>query len=172
MKQVISLRLLLTPEQQPRLLELLHRFNAARAYVAAQARTAQASDVFGLQALTLATLLERFRLPMPLALRAVLAVAVARTRHPRRPLNFRAEAVIPLDERIVTFEGLSHLSLLTLEGRITMPYFVQRTRRASAAARLGETSLHYRDGHFWLAVTLETDLPDESALASSPGYAV
>jgi hypothetical protein len=171
MKQVISLRLLLTPEQQPRLLELLHTFNAARAYIAAQAQTAQASDIFGLQALTLDTLLERFRLPMPLALRAVLAVAVARARHPRRALSFRAEAAIPLDERIVAFEGLSHLSLLTLEGRITMPYFIQRTRRASAA-RLGETSLRYRDGHFWLSVTLETDLPDESALASSPGYAV
>lgn len=172
MKQVISLRLLLAPEQQQRLLELLHMFNAACTYIAAQAQTAEANDIFTLQALTLNTVLERFRLPMPLALRAVLAVAVARSRRPQRARAFRAEAPIPLDEQIVGFQGLSHLSLLTLSGRITAPYFVKRVRRASAAARLGETSLHYRRGHFWVAVTLETGLPDESTLASGPGFAV
>jgi putative transposase len=172
MKQVISLRLLLTPEQQQRLLELLHTFNAACAYVAAQARAAPASDAFALQALTLDALLERFRLPMPLALRVVLVVAVARARQPLRALTYRAEAAIPLDEQVVAFEGFSHLSLLTLEGRLTVPYFVQRTRRARGAARAGETSLHYRRGHFWLAVTLETELPAGSTLASGPGFAV
>ena len=171
MKQMISLRLLPTPEQQQRLLELLHTFNAACGYIAAEAQAAQTSDVFALQTLTIETLLGRFRLCLPLALRAVLAVASASARQPQRALTFRPEAAIALDEQIVAFQGLTHLSVLTLAGRMTMPYCVQRARRTGVATRLGQTSLNYRQGHFWLNVTLETALP-ESTLGGSPGYAV
>ena len=171
MKQRISLQLLPTPEQQQRLLELLHTFNAACAAVAAQAQTAQANSVFALQALSIETLLGHFRLPMPLALRAVLAVSVARERHPSRASLWQAEAAIPLDEQLVAFQGLSHLSLPTLRGRVTLPYFVQRTRRTRSDARLGEAALGYQDGHFYLTLTLDMGLR-ESTLASTPGHAV
>ncbi len=90
MKQMVSLRLLPTPEQQRALLDLLHTFNAACSYVVAQAQAAQANTVFALQTLTIDTLLERFRLPMPLALRAVLAAAAARAGRSQRAALFLA----------------------------------------------------------------------------------
>jgi hypothetical protein len=169
MKQMVSLRLFPSPDQQQALLDLLHAWNAACAYIASEAQAAEARDVFVLQARTTGTLLEDFQLPMALALRAVLVVAQA---HPaEHQARFSRDAAIPLDEQLVRFEGLTRLSIFTLRGRLRVAFCVQETRRAPDTARLGQVFLHAGAGKLWLTVILSTTR-SERTVVSPPASVV
>jgi putative transposase len=155
---MISLSLLPTPAEQQRLLDLQHTFNAACAFIVTEAQGQATAGVFALQALTIGTLLDRFRLPIPLALRAVIVVAQALARQGEDSLSFPKEAAIPLDEQLVRFEGLTQISLVTLNGRISVPFWVHHARRVRGHARPGQATLHLQEGRWVITLILETSL--------------
>ncbi len=157
MKQTLHLRLVPTPAQQQALLETMHAFNAACTYLAEQAFAAQTANIFELQARAGGALREQFKLPLRLAFRAIFTICERYERNQRVKPAFPAEASMLIDEQIVSFQGITQVSLLTISGRLQMPFLVERARRAAGRAVRGQTALRYQAGQFFLAVTLEAD---------------
>src|SRR5260370_29158652 len=59
------------------------------------------------------------------------------------------------DERILSFPRTDHVSLLTLDGRAEMPFRVGAYQQARWSRVRGQADLLYRNGTFYLALTVD-----------------
>lgn len=59
----------------------------------------------------------------------------------------------------MSFKGLTHVSLLTLTGRVLVPFLIGQYQAARMDAIKGQADLIYRHGTFSLAVTLDVPEP-------------
>lgn len=159
MRQSVHCTLVTTSEQHQALLDLFHTFNAACTYIAEQVNATRNMSIFAIQEVTAGTLIQQFHLPLALALRAIFTTYAAYKLHPRGKLTFPPERFLLVDERIVAFQGLGRVSILTLAGRMSLPFLIERTRRVSQQSTPGETRLNYRNGRFSLTMTLDMTLP-------------
>jgi predicted transposase len=159
MKQTMLLKLVPAPEQAAALLETLHAVNAACTYAAEIAFTTRTGNKFELQKLVYATLRVDYHLPAQLAIRAISKAVDAYKRDKRIQPTFKPEGAIAFDERVMAFKGLTTVSLLTLRGRVLVPYRFGQYQRARMDAIQGQADLIYRNGRWYLAVTLDVPTP-------------
>jgi putative transposase len=160
MKQTMVLKLAPTPEQHAALLETLHTFNDACNYAAEIAHTTRTSNKFELQKLVYAPLRIQYHLPAQMAIRAISKTIEAYKRDKSIKPTFRPEGAITYDPRIMSFKGWEHVSLLTLQGRVLVPFRFGAYQQTRLGAIRGQADLLYRDERFYLAVTL--DVPEPS----------
>src|SRR5437660_9066801 len=73
--------------------------------------------------------------------------------------TFRSEGAITYDERLMAFKGLNQVSLLTLQGRVLVPFRIGGYQQSRLDAIKGQADLIYRNGTFYLAVTLDVPEP-------------
>ena len=59
----------------------------------------------------------------------------------------------------MSFKGLTHVSLLTLSGRVFVPLRIGGYQQARMESIKGQADLIYRNGTFYLAVTLDVPEP-------------
>ena len=161
MKQTVRFKLVLTPAQQRLLLETMHAFNAACNAIGEQVFAAQTTNIFALQERTAGMLHEQFRLPPRLAFQAIFTTCERYKRRQQVKPVFQEEEAIVVDEQIASFHGLTRISLLTIAGRMLVPFLIQRARlqrarRATRQTAYGQATLQYGDGQFFLEVTLES----------------
>jgi len=116
MKQTMLLKLAPTIEQHQALLDTVHTFNTACNYIAEQAYDAKVANKFELQKMTYGTLRTTCHLPAQLAIRAISKATDSYKRDKSIKPTFRPEGAIVYDERVMSFKGLAHVSLLTLAG--------------------------------------------------------
>jgi putative transposase len=159
MKQTMLLKLAPTTEQANALLETMHAFNAACNYIAAQAFEAQVANKFELQKMTYGTLRTTYHLPAQLAIRAISKTTEAYKRDKSIQPSFRPEGAIIYDERVMSFKGLNTVSLLTLSGRVLVPFRIGGYQESRLEAIKGQADLLYRNGTFYLVVTLDVPEP-------------
>jgi predicted transposase len=153
------LKLVPTPEQAVALLDTLHAVNAACTYAAAVAFKTKTANKFELQKLVYGTLRMDYGLPAQLAIRAI-SKAVDAYKHDKRiQPTFRPEGAIAFDERVMAFKGLTTVSLLTLQGRVLVPFRFGQYQRARMDAIQGQADLIWRTGCWYLAVTLDVPTP-------------
>jgi IS605 OrfB family transposase len=74
--------------------------------------------------------------------------------------TFRREGAMTFDERLMAFKGLAFVSLLTLSGRVLVPFRVGAYQQSRLDEVKGQADLLYRNGTFFLAVTLDVPAPD------------
>ncbi|MBX5455971.1 MAG: transposase [Thermogemmatispora sp.] len=160
MKQTMLLKLIPTEEQHHALLETMHAFNAACNYVAEQAFLAKVANQFTLQKMTYRQVRTTYRLSAQLAIRCISKVSDAYKRDKSIKPTFKPEGAIVYDERVMSFKGLTHVSLLTLRGRVLVPFLIGQYQAARMQAIKGQADLIYRQGTFSLAVTLDVPTPD------------
>lgn len=158
------LKLAPSPEQHQALLETMHAFNAACNYIADVAYTSQLANKFKLQKLVYADVRKQFGLSSQMAIRAISKVTEVYKRDKSIKPQFRAEGAITFDERIMAFKGLNEVSLLTISGRILVPFRIGGYQQSRLDQIKGQADLLYRNGTFYLAVTLDVPEPtvDES----------
>ncbi len=163
MKQTMLLKLAPTPEQATALLDTMHAFNAACDYIAAQAFESQVANKFELQKMTYGVLRTTYHLPAQLAIRAISKTTDVYKRDKSIKPTFRPEGAIVYDERVMSFKGINTVSLLTISGRVLVPFRFGAYQQSRIDAMKGQADLIYRNGMFYLAVTLEvpTPTPDE-----------
>src|SRR5437763_6442143 len=163
MKQTMLLKLVPTAEQSTALLDTMHQFNAAANYVAAVAWASKTANKFALQKLVYGELRATFKLPAQLAIRCISKASEAYKRDKSIQPTFKPEGAIVYDPRVMSLKGLTHVSLLTLQGRVLVPFRVGEYQESRLDAIKGQADLLYRQGVFYLAVTLEvpTPTPDE-----------
>src|SRR5712691_4579413 len=163
MKQTMLLKLAPTEEQHQALLETMHAFNAACNYVAEIAFSEKTANKFALQKLVYGELRTTYKLAAQLAIRAISKASEAYKRDKSIQPTFKPEGAIVYDERVMSFKGLLCVSLLTMYGRVLVPFQVGGYQEARMDAIKGQADLIYRKGTFYLAVTLDvpTPPPDE-----------
>lgn len=163
MKQTMLLKLAPSPEQYDALLETMHAFNDACNAVAEVAYAEQIANKFKLQKLVYADLRRDFKLSSQMAIRAISKCAEVYKRDKSIKPTFRREGAITYDERLMSFKGLAEVSLLTLQGRVLVPFRVGGYQQSRLDAMKGQADLLSHNGIFYLAVTLDvpTPAPDE-----------
>src|SRR5713101_6405984 len=163
MKQTMLLKLAPTTEQHQALLETMHAFNEAANYVASIAFAEKTADKFSLQKLVYGELRTTYKLPAQLAIRCISKASEAYKRDKSIQPQFRPEGAVVYDPRVMSFKGIDTVSLLTLSGRVLVPFLIGGYQAARMGAIKGQADLIYRKGVFYLAVTLEvpTLTPDE-----------
>jgi putative transposase len=169
MKQTMLLKLAPTEDQHRALLDTMHAFNAACDYIAAQAFEARVANKFELQKMTYGELRTIYHLPAQLAIRAISKTTDVYKRDKSIQPHFRPEGAIVYDERVMSFKGLTTVSLLTLSGRVLVPFLIGAYQESRMDAIKGQADLIYRKGIFYLAVTLETPEPTPGQTSQTLG---
>jgi putative transposase len=159
MKQVIVLKLEPSPEQHAALLSTVEAFNAGCQYVADIAYEKRLANKIALQPLVYGTLRERFGLSSQMAVRAISKAVEAYKRDKRVHVRFQPHGAMVYDERIMSFKGLTHVSLLALIGRLLIPIRYGAYQAAHLDRRQGQADLVLRDGTFFLYVTIDLPSP-------------
>lgn len=162
MKQVIVVKLLPTPEQAASLLATMERFNAACDAIAAVAFRERVASAFALQKLVYFDIRAHFGLSAQMTVRAIGKVCEVYKRDKTIRPSFRPHGAITYDERIMSWKGATGISLLTLDGRIVVPFVFGAYQAARLGRVKGQADLVYRDGRFYLHATIETPTSPES----------
>lgn len=160
MKQTMMMKLQPTDEQATALLATMERFNAACDAIAVVAFREQVASKFRLQQLVYRDIREGFGLSAQLTIRAISKTAEAYKRDKKVQVSFRPHGAITYDERILSWKGLDRVSLLTLAGRLIIPVRFGSYQAARLDRIKGQADLVYRDGKFFIAVTLDVPEPD------------
>jgi len=159
MKQTMLLKLNPTEDQHQALLETMHQFNAAANYVAAMAFAEKSANKFELQKLVYGELRTTYKLAAQLAIRAISKASEAYKRDKSIQPTFQPEGALVYDERVMSFKGLTTVSLLTLSGRVLVPFLIGSYQASRMGSIKGQADLLYRNGTFSLAVTLDVPTP-------------
>jgi putative transposase len=162
MKTTLQVKLLPPPEQHAILLATMQAFNAACTYIAEIAYQQRCASKFQLQKLLYYRVRDRFGLSAQLAIRAIAKVVEAYKRDKAKPLAFRPTGAVVYDERILSFRGLEAASLVTLDGRVTIPMQMGDYHRVQFHRARGQADLVLVHGAFFLLVTVDT--PEEPPL--------
>ncbi|HXE63201.1 MAG TPA: transposase [Bryobacteraceae bacterium] len=157
MKQVIVLKLEPSPEQYKSLLETMEAFNIGCQYVADVAYEKRLANKIALQKIVYGELRGTYGLSSQMAIRAIAKACEAYKRDRRIHVQFDLYGAMVYDQRIMSFKGLTHVSLLCLAGREIVPIRYGAYQSARIDRAKGQADLIYRDGVFWLCVTI--DLP-------------
>lgn len=159
MKQTLVVKLAPTSEQHTSLLRTMERSNVACGWLAGVAFANQCANKFALQKLAYRECRERFGLSAQMAIRAISKVVEAYKRDKRIHVSFRPHGAITYDERIYSFKGPDRVSLLTLDGRIVCPYLYGAYQAAMLDRKRGQADLLYRDGAFYLSISVDAPEP-------------
>jgi putative transposase len=134
MKQTMLLKLAPTTEQHQALLETMHVFNEAANFVASVAWASKTANKFELQKLVYGELRTTYKLPAQLAIRCISKASEAYKRDKSIQPTFGPEGAVIYDERVMSFKGLTHVSLLTLAGRVLVPFLINAALNISRAS--------------------------------------
>ena len=137
----------------------MEAFNAAADWLAGEAFQLQTANKVKLQQLYYQNLRDKFGLSSQMAVRCIAQVCEAFSRDRSKRPHFRKYASIPYDQRLMSFKGVDRVSLLTLEGRIIVPFIMGKYQSERFNGKHGQCDLVRRkDGKWFLLVTV--DLPD------------
>lgn len=125
MKLTLQTQLFPDREQQRKLLATMAAFNAAADWLAGEACKLQTASKVRLQQLYYRQLREQFSLSAQMAIRCTAQVCEAFSRERTIRPRFKKYASIPYDQRLMSFKGLDRVSLLTLAGRVIVPFILK-----------------------------------------------
>ena len=160
MKLIATAKLLPAPEQAAVLLATLERANAACNWLAERAFELKSADKYKLQQLHYHDMREQFGLSAQMTLLAIHKVAAAYKRDKATLCHFGDHSAIAYDQRILSFKAMDRVSLLTISGRILLPYVAGPYHRARLEGVRGQSDLVFRKNQWFLYVTV--DVPDGS----------
>jgi putative transposase len=159
MKQTLIVKLAPTPEQSTALLRTLETFNAACNDIAGTAFEHRMANKMELQQLVYYDIRQRFGLSAQMCIRAISKVAEAYKRDREQRPSFRPHGAMTYDERILSFPRVDRASLLTLDGRVEVPFRFGAYQEARLDRIRGQADLLYRNGTFYLACTVDAPEP-------------
>jgi len=157
MKQVIVIKLEPSQEQYHALLKTVEAFNRGCQYAADVAYEKRLANKIALQPFVYGTLRSEFGLSSQMAIRAIAKAVEAYKRDRRIHVKFDLHGAMVYDQRILSFKGLTQVSLLCLDGRELVPMRYGAYQAARLDRAKGQADLILRDGVFYLYVTI--DLP-------------
>ncbi len=157
MKQVIVIKLEPSQGQYQALLRTVEAFNLGCQYAADVAYEKRLANKIALQPFVYGALRSEFGLSSQMAIRAIAKAVEAYKRDRRIHVKFDVHGAMVYDPRIMSFKGLTQVSLLCLDGRELVPMRYGAYQAARIDRAKGQADLILRDGTFYLYVTV--DLP-------------
>lgn len=159
MKLTVQIKLSPNASQKEALLEYLRAFNAAANHAAQVGFTSHVYSQPSIHAACYRELRDRFGISSQTAVRAIgKAVECFARSHDVCPA-FRSLGAATYDQRTFGLKGGALVSLLTLTGRILVPYAVGDHHRNILQTLKGQADLVYRNGQFFLHCTAEVAEP-------------
>lgn len=156
LKLIATVKLRVDAEQKARLLATMARVNEACSWLAERAFEARSASKYDMQQLVYRELRARFGLSAQHAVRAIAKVCEVYKRDRSILPRFRPHGAIAYDQRLYSFKnGVDSVSLLTLDGRLTVPCAMGAPQRALLAGARGQADLVYRKGKLYLYVSVE-----------------
>lgn len=161
MKLTLQIQLLPDASQAVALRETLARFNEAASWLAGKAFELRTANKIELQKLFYKEVREKFGLSAQMTVRCIAQVCEAYKRDKNKSPRFRKHASMPFDQRMMSFKGIDRVSLLTLQGRVIVPFVMGKYQAERFTNAKGQCDLVLRkDGKWFLLVTV--DVPDKS----------
>jgi len=158
--KVITVKLRTTTETEQALADTMERFNKACNHLSGIAWDTRTFRSFDLHHAGYHATRELFGLPSQLTVRAIGAVADAYKKDQSVRRVFGERSAVVYDARCYRLKNLSTVSLTTTQGR---KEFVMRhggkQRAELEGADTGEADLLYRDGSYYLAITIKKPEP-------------
>jgi IS605 OrfB family transposase len=155
MKLTLQLQLVPAAEQKADLLATMKRFNEAASFAA---KVGFENGVFGqvtIHKLAYHEMREKFGLSSQLVVRAIAKAVECFQRDKTKCPVFKPRSAICYDQRVMSFKGLTTVSLWALSGRLLMPFVCGEYQRARQSRIKGQADLVYRQGRFYLLCTIE-----------------
>ncbi len=162
MKLTLQLQLLPTPDQKVDLLATMGRFNEAASFAARVGFDAGVFGQFSLHKLAYKEIRERFGLTSNMAIRAIAKAVECFQRDKKKCPVFKPRAAIIYNQRIMSFKGLTAVSLCSLAGRLLIPFVCGDYQKERQGRIKGEADLVYRQGKFYLLCTI--DMPENAPI--------
>jgi IS605 OrfB family transposase len=160
MKLIMQVKLLPTASQSASLLATMEQFNAACDALAAVAYKNKCANKVELQKLAYHDIRRHFGLSAQMTVRAIAKVVEVYKRDKDIQPTFRRHGAIVYDQRILSWKGSDRVSVLTVNGREIMPWVAGSYQHAQLDRVRGQADLIYRDGMFFLYVTVDVgDVP-------------
>jgi putative transposase len=166
MKLVVQTQLVPDPEQDRKLRAIVGQFNAAANFAAGVAFERRTANVYEVRKLAYAEVRERFGLSSQMAQLAIKAACDAYRRDKSIRPVFRPDAAIVYDQRVMSFKGIDRVSLLTLEGRVVIPFVFGKYCDERFQLPKGQSDLILRDDGKWILL-VTVDVPDGAPLPAT-----
>jgi putative transposase len=158
-KLTVQLQLLPDHEQAAALRNTVERFNEAANWVAAECFARREANQFHVRKFAYRHLRDHFGLSSQTAQLCIKNVCDAYKRDKTKRVRFRKDAAIVYDQRTMSFKGIDRVSLLTLAGRVVVPFILGTYQRERFTLHKGQADLVFRKDRKWfLLVTV--DVPD------------
>lgn len=159
MKTTLQIKLLPDEAQHVVLKDTMGVFNDACNYIVEVAHREQCASKFKLQKLVYDDVRKRFGLSAQMTIRAIAKVVDAYKRDKSKPCFFKPAGSMVYDDRILSFKGLEAASILTLQGRLTVPMQIGEYQRVQFHRGKGQADLVLVGNIFYLLLVVET--PEE-----------
>ncbi|MBV8382994.1 MAG: transposase, partial [Planctomycetaceae bacterium] len=166
MKLTVQTQLFPDAEAEPKLKALVESFNAAANWVAGECFKRKTADIYEARSFAYREVRERFGLSSQMAQHAIKVACDAYRRDKTIRPVFREHAAVVYDRRTMRFKGIDRVSLLTLEGRVEVPFVLGKYQTEQFARSKGESDLILRnDGKWFLLVTV--DIPEAAPIPAT-----
>jgi putative transposase len=159
MKQTLVIRLETNAAQRQTLLATLEAFNRACQHVADVAYDNRLANKIALQPLVYNDLRNRYGLSSQMAVRAISKACEAYKPDKRIHVRIPAHDPMILDQRLLSFKGLTHVSILCLPGRQLIPFRFVSYAGPRHDRIAGHADLIYEDDNFLLHVCIDMPTP-------------
>jgi len=141
----------------------MERFNAAASYAAEVGFGAKVFGQVTLHRLCYREIRERFGLSSQMAVRAIAKAVECFQRDKTKCPVFKPRSAICYDQRVMSFKGLTEVSLWALTGRRRIPFVCGAYQKERQGRIKGQADLVYRQGKFFLLCTI--DMPEGAPIA-------
>ena len=166
MNLTVQTQLLPDVEQGKSLLSIVERFNEACDWLSGECFSRCESNQFNVRKFAYREVRERFVLSSQHTQLAIKSVCDLYKRDKTKRPQFRKYDAIVYDQRTMSFKGIDRVSLLTLDGRVIIPFVLGTYQREQFTHAKGQSDLVLRDdGNWFLIVTV--DVPDATPVPSS-----
>jgi len=146
-----------SPEQHKMLCETMKRFNEACNHIAETVFALHSANKVEIHKTVYYPVRDQFGLSSQLTIRAISKVCEAYKRDKSIKPEFRLDGAIVYDQRILSWKGLEKVSLITLQGRQTIPVKLGEYQKARLDRIRGQADLILVNGIFYLCVIVEVD---------------
>ena len=161
MQLALKVKILPTNAQKDLLLRTMVRFNEACNYIADIAFANRCANKIALQKIVYYDVRERFQLSAQLTIRAIAKVVEAYKRDKNLKPNFGLYGGIIYDQRILSWKGLEHVSLVTIKGRQVIPVVFWKYKKMFRSHIRGQVDLIYHRNKKVFYLSIVVDEPEE-----------
>lgn len=161
MLKTMKIKIIPTDTQYQQLLDIMKAFNQACNHISKIAYESKVYSKFKLQKMIYYNIREEFKLPAQLAIRALSKVSESYKADKKTFHTFKDTGAIVYDERVMSFKGLTKVSLSVLKGRIEIPIIISSYHQGLLGeGRLcGQADLILKNKVFYLMLVVDT--PDD-----------